>query len=206
VRYAFIREQEREFRVAAMCRVLEVGASGYYRWRGRKPAARAAENKRLMEKIKVAHADSRGIYGSPKIYRCLRRDGEAVNHKRVERLMREHDLRAKRVRKIKRTTDSRHMLPVAENVLARQFSAARPDEVWTSDITYVWTSSTFTHGSSSGGRSRRALRSGSLSRRSCKGKPGAGALCRRWFIPTAVASTRVRPSGGGSPPGAVGRA
>ena len=139
MKYAFIREHEREFHVAAMCRVLEVGASGYYGWRGRKPSARAEENERLMEKIKAAHAGSRAIYGSPKIYRLLRRDGEAVNHKRVERLMREHDIRAKRVRKFKRTTDSRHTLPVADNTLARQFRAGRPDEVWTSDITYIRT-------------------------------------------------------------------
>ncbi len=122
-----------------MCRALEVSPAGYYRWRGRKPSARAEENERLMKQIKAAYAESRGNDGSPKIQRCLRRDGVAVNHKRVERLMRENGLRAKRVRKIKRTTDSRHTLPVAENVLARQFSAERPNEVWTSDITYVWT-------------------------------------------------------------------
>ena len=139
MRYAFIREHEGEFRVSAMCRALVVGASGYYRWRGRAPAARVAENERLVGKIEAAHAGSRGIYGSPKVYRQLRREGELVNHKRVERLMRENGLRAKRVKKSRRTTDSRHSLPVAENVLARQFSAARPDEVWTSDITYVWT-------------------------------------------------------------------
>jgi putative transposase len=69
----------------------------------------------------------------------LRRDGEVVNHKRVERLMREAGIRAKRARKYKRATDSRHSLPVAENVLAREFTVARPNEVWTSDITYVWT-------------------------------------------------------------------
>jgi len=123
-----------------MCRALEVSPAGYYRWRGRKPSQRAAENERLVEKIKAAHAESRGNYGSPKIHRKLRQTGEVVNHKRVERLMREADIRAKRVRKSKRTTDSRHCLPVAENVLARQFSAGRPDEVWASDITYVWTS------------------------------------------------------------------
>ncbi len=139
MKYAFIREHEWEFRVSAMCRALEVGASGYYRWRGRKPSARAAGNERLVGKIGAAHADSRGIYGSPKVYRQLRREGERVNHKRVERLMRENGLRAKRAKKSKRTTDSRHDLPVAENVLARQFRAARPDEVWASDITYVWT-------------------------------------------------------------------
>lgn len=139
MKYAFIRQHEREFRVSAMGRALEVGASGYYRWRGRKPSRRAAENERLLEKIRSAHADSRGIYGSPKVYRQLRRSGKRVNHKRGERLMRDHSLRAKRAKKRQQTTDSRHDLPVAENVLGRQFRAARPDEVWTSDITYIWT-------------------------------------------------------------------
>jgi putative transposase len=139
VRYAFFRELDEEFRFSAMCRALDVGASGYYRGRGRPPAARAADNERLVGKIEAAHAESRGIYGSPKVYRQLRREGELVNHKRVERLMRENGLRAKRVKKSKRTTDSRHNWPVAENVLARQFSPERPDEVWASDITYIWT-------------------------------------------------------------------
>jgi len=122
-----------------MCRALEVSSAGYYRWCGRKPSARATENERLAKKIKAAHTASRGLYGSPKIYRGLRREGEAVNHKRVSRLMKEHGIKAKRVKKSRRTTDSRHGLPVAENVLARNFKAERPDEVWTSDITYVWT-------------------------------------------------------------------
>ncbi len=134
-----MRDHRQEFRLSAMCRVLEVSPAGYYRWRGRKPSARAIENGRLVEKIKSAHVESRGIYGSPKIYRKLRREGEAVNHKRVERLMKEHGMKAKRVTKSMRTTDSRHSLPVAENVLARDFKAARPDLVWVSDITYVWT-------------------------------------------------------------------
>jgi len=134
-----MRDHEAEFRVAAMCRVLTVNPSGYYRWRGRKPSARATENRRLAEKIKATHAASRGTYGSPKMCRQLRRDGETLNHKRVERLMKAHGLRAKRVKKFRVTTDSRHNLPVADNVLARNFTATRPDEVWTSDITYIWT-------------------------------------------------------------------
>jgi transposase InsO family protein len=97
------------------------------------------ENERLVEKIKATHAESRSIYGSPKIYRKLRRDGERVNYKRVARLMKEHGLTARRVKKIKRTTDSRHSLPVADNVLARDFKVPRPDAVWVSDITYIWT-------------------------------------------------------------------
>lgn len=122
-----------------MCRALEVSPAGYYRWRTRKPSQREKENERLVEQIRSAHVESRGIYGSPKIYRKLRREGEAVNHKRVARLVRENGIKAKRVKKSRRTTDSRHGLPVTENVLARQFRATRPDEVWTSDITYVWT-------------------------------------------------------------------
>ncbi len=134
-----MREHEREFHLSAMCRTLEVSPAGYYRWRSRKPSARDQENERLVARIKATHVASRGIYGSPKIYRKLRREGETVNHKRVARLMKAECLKAKRVRKSKRTTDSRHSLPVADNVLARVFTATRPDEVWTSDITYIWT-------------------------------------------------------------------
>lgn len=109
-----------------MCRALEVGASSYYGWRSRQPSAREKENERLLEKIKVAHANSRGIYGSPKVYRCLRREGEVINHKRVARLMRENAIRARRVRKRKRTTDSRHSLPVAENSVGAQLHGLAP--------------------------------------------------------------------------------
>ncbi len=122
-----------------MCRALEVSPAGYYRWRVRMPGARATQNQQLVEKIKAAHGASRSTYGSPKIYRKLRQQGEQVNHKRVARLMKEHGIRAKRVKKFTQTTDSRHSLPVCENVLGRDFRVARPNEVWTSDITYIWT-------------------------------------------------------------------
>lgn len=134
-----MRNHDREFSIVAMCRVLEVIASGYYAWRGRTSSPRAEENARLLERITAAHAASRGTYGSPKIYQTLRRAGETINHKRVARLMKAHGITAKRVKKCTRTTDSRHALPVAENVLARNFAVSRPDAVWTSDITYIWT-------------------------------------------------------------------
>jgi putative transposase len=134
-----MRDHQAEFRLSAMCRALEVSAAGYYRWRARKPSVREKENERLVGQIKAAHAESRGTYGSPKRHQKLRRDGEQVSRKRVARLMKEHGLAARRVKKFKQTTDSRHSLPVAENILARNFKATRPDAVWTSDITYVWT-------------------------------------------------------------------
>jgi putative transposase len=94
----------------------------------------------LPERITAIHDESRRTHGSAKVYQKLRRDGARVNHKRDERLMREHELRAKRVKKFRQTTtDSHHSLAVAENVLGRNFSVARPDEVWTTDITDIWT-------------------------------------------------------------------
>jgi putative transposase len=122
-----------------MCRVLEVSASGYYRWRNRLQSDRVQENDRLIEKIRLIHRESRNNYGSPKVHRRLRQEGELCNHKRVERLMRENSIRAKRVKKFKMTTNSRHSEPVAENVLGRAFKVSEPDLVWVSDITYIWT-------------------------------------------------------------------
>jgi len=121
-----MRDHRQEFRLSAMCRALEVSRAGYYAWRARQPSAREKENERLVEQIKAAHAESRGQYGSPKVYRKLRRDGERVSRKRVARLMKEHGITARRVKKSRRTTDSRHSLPVAENILARNFRGDAP--------------------------------------------------------------------------------
>ena len=99
-----MRDHRKEFRLSAMCRALEVSAADYYAWRARKPSARERENERLVEQIKATHAESRGQYGSPKVYRKLRRDGERVSRKQVARLMKEHGIAAKRVKKSKRTT------------------------------------------------------------------------------------------------------
>lgn len=122
-----------------MCRVLEVSRSGYYRWRSHPRSKRAQENDQLLGKIQALHSDSRQNYGSPKIYRRLRQQGEDCNHKRVERLMREKGIRAKRVKKFKVTTNSRHSQPVADNILDRGFTVSEPNKAWVSDITYVWT-------------------------------------------------------------------
>jgi putative transposase len=139
VKYGFMREHKQQFSIAAMCRVLEVSVSGYYSWLKRPKSKRAQENDALLGKIQTLHKASRYNYGSPKIYRSLREDGEACNHKRVERLMRDNGMRAKRVKKYKVTTNSRHSEPVAENLLDREFKVSEPDKVWVSDITYLWT-------------------------------------------------------------------
>ena len=93
----------------------------------------------MLQEIRQVHEQSRRNYGSPKVCQTLRANGEACNHKRVERLMRENGIRAKRARKFKATTNSKHNQPVAENVLARQFTVEEPNKVWCGDITYIWT-------------------------------------------------------------------
>ena len=120
-----------------MCRVLVVSRSGYYEWRNRPESARASANEELLAKIKKVHKDSRKTYGVDRIYGQLIADGETCGRNRVARLMRNEGIRSKRIKKYKATTDSKHNHPVAENLLDRDFSVERPDQVWLSDITYV---------------------------------------------------------------------
>ena len=122
-----------------MCRVMEVSASGYYAWRRRPESRQRRENRRLLLKIKALYHESDATYGSPRIARRLRQQGERCSENRVARLMHRAGLRAATPRRWRRTTDSDHRLPVAENVLARSFRAQRPNERWSSDITYIWT-------------------------------------------------------------------
>jgi putative transposase len=90
-----------------------------------------------LGEIKSIHEESRGNYGSPRITKALKRKGIHHNHKTVEKVMKENGIKAKRKRRFKVTTDSKHNLPVAENVLNRRFQAAEQDQAWVSDITYI---------------------------------------------------------------------
>lgn len=137
MRYSFIREHRKQFRVAALCRVLKVSASGYFAWLGRPESTRRRANRALAAQIKVAHARSRKTYGRRRIHVQLQREGITCSRNRVARLMRAEGLCGLRRRKFKATTNSRHSFPVAPNLLARNFTAAAPDQVWVSDITYL---------------------------------------------------------------------
>ena len=122
-----------------MCRVLEVSRQGFYAWCRRGASRRKLDDVELAARIKAIHAASRGRYGSPRVHAQLRREGVRVGRKRVERLMRQQGLEARRKRKFRRTTDSDHDLPVAPNLLERNFETDGPNQVWVADITYVWT-------------------------------------------------------------------
>lgn len=123
-----------------MCGVLGVTRSGYYAWRKREPSQRDVANEQLLEKMREIHRESFETYGVPRIHAALRQQGHHVNKKRVERLMRLDGLagispRRKRVY----TTDSRHDLPIAANLLKQDFQAEAPNQKWVSDISYVAT-------------------------------------------------------------------
>jgi transposase InsO family protein len=139
VKFAFIDAEKANYPVDFMCRQLGVSRSGFYAARRREPSARKRDEARLVEEVKAVHAGSRGTYGSPRVHATLKAQGRATSRKRVARVMREHDLVARSRRRFRRTTDSRHTFPVAENVLGRAFTTTAPNEVWVTDITYVWT-------------------------------------------------------------------
>lgn len=128
------------YEVKTMARVLEVSVSGYYRWKKRPISERERSNATLVDRIRVIHADSKRRYGSPRVTRELRKSGEIVNEKRVSRLMRESEIRAKAGRKFRpQTTDSSHSNPVAPNLLEQCFESEVPGEILVGDITYIGT-------------------------------------------------------------------
>ena len=140
MKYAWIDTHRAEFALTELCEVLEVSVSGYRAWkRGGTPDRQGLTDAQLLALIQSIHAELKGAYGSPRMVRELRARGFPVSKARVERLMREHGLRGRHKRRYKATTDSKHSLPVAENLLQRDFTPSGPNEVWTSDITYLWT-------------------------------------------------------------------
>jgi putative transposase len=139
MKYNFIMENRKEYRLGKMCKMLEVSRSGYHNYVRRKMSQRQLENQMLLERIRRIHHLSRGLYGSPKIYQELRKLGLNYNKKRIVRIMRINGIRAKTKRKYKRTTDSNHSYPVAGNILGQDFNTTVLNKVWVSDITYIWT-------------------------------------------------------------------
>ena len=139
MKYAFIDRHKSEYPIDFMCRVLRASRSSYYEWRKGGVSKRESIRQERLAEIKNIHAESRGTYGSPKIVRELKTRGKPANHKSVEKLMKDNNIRAKRSVKFKSTTDSNHKLPTAPNLLDREFTARKPNLVWVTDITYIAT-------------------------------------------------------------------
>lgn len=138
MRYRKIQELSGEHEVRDLCELLEVSRSGYYAWCKRVETVREVGNRLLVEQIKQVFKANRGRYGSPRITEALRQSGQKCNHKRVERLMRQEQLKGRTCRRRKvRTTNSEHDEPIAPNLLLDRPAPRRTDEVWVADITYV---------------------------------------------------------------------
>jgi len=133
----FIQEHRARHSVRTLCPLLGVSRSGYYAWRARPESERVREDRALLTRIEAIHRESREAYGAVKTWRSLRAQGVRCGRHRVARLRRQARIEAKRKRRFRLTTQSRHRFPVAPNVLDRRFAVAQPNRVWVGDITFI---------------------------------------------------------------------
>ena len=137
---AWIDEQRNDYALEAMCSVREISVSGYRSWkRGGTPDRTRLTEAQMLVRIRIIHEALKGAYGSPRMVKELRGRGVPASKERVERLRREHGMRARHNRRDTVTTDSTHNRPVAPNRLNRDVTPSAPNQTWTSDLTSLWT-------------------------------------------------------------------
>lgn len=118
-----------------MCRCLKVSRQGYYQWAGKD--FHDESDKVILAEIRDIMEKNRHLYGILKVTAELKNRGFLINHKRVERLMKENNIRSKKAKKFKKTTDSKHNFPASKDRVKRNFKVDSPNEAWVSDITYL---------------------------------------------------------------------
>tara|TARA_R110002073_G_scaffold133867_3_gene281351 strand:- start:173 stop:1033 length:861 start_codon:yes stop_codon:yes gene_type:complete len=139
MKFEFIHSHRTQFKVARMCRALDVSRSGYYDYCDRPQSQRSIRHEQLTTKIESIHTENHQIYGSPRIHGELQDLGEVVGQHTVAKLMQRADIQSKVHRRFVVTTDSRHNQPAAPNLLGRQFDADEPNQKWLSDVTGIET-------------------------------------------------------------------
>jgi len=132
-----MKEMRLRYPLPLMRRIMNVSASGYYAWIDRPPSKWSLQEARLELEIKAMDKRTRHTYGAERLQRELTEQGVQVGICRIKRIKRKLGIRCKQKRKFKATTDSKHSLPVVENILGKQFTVTAPNKVWVSDITYV---------------------------------------------------------------------
>ena len=132
-----MRKMRLHYPIALIGRILKVSTSGFYAWWDRPLSEWAQEEARLKVEIRAAHKRTRQTYGAERLQQDLAEHGIQVGICRIKRIRRKLGIRCKQKRKFKATTDSKHTLPIADNILGQQFKVAAPNKVWVSDITYV---------------------------------------------------------------------
>jgi transposase InsO family protein len=131
---------EYSYPVGTMCTIFDVSKSGYYAWCKRSPSPRKIESARLELTIKAAHERTRCTYGPKRLQEELADvDGVIIGRDKLKRIRKKLGVKCKQVKKFKATTNSKHKLPVADNLLEQKFTTVRPCEVWVTDITYIST-------------------------------------------------------------------
>lgn len=139
MKYRFIHAQAARYPVHRLCRMLGVQRSAYYDWRARPGQVVPEQELALRRQMKAFFKASRGSLGSRTMTRKLCEAGFVIGRERTRRLMKALNLKVKQKRTYKATTDSKHTLPVAENVLDRRFNPTGPNQAWGTDITCLWT-------------------------------------------------------------------
>lgn len=141
MKYAFMQQHSGSFRVSAMCRVLAASRSGFYAWRQRQdhPSPQQRSQEQLDRRVAEAFEAGKKRSGAPRLTLDLQEKGQHYNRKTVAASLKRQGLRAKAARKFKATTNSKHNLPVAPNLLQQDFTASAPNQKWVGDITYLWT-------------------------------------------------------------------
>jgi putative transposase len=135
--FSFIEQHKNVWPVSRMCDTLSVSPQGFYAWRARTTSEQQQRRDTLLVEIRAVHAEAKQRYGSPRIHAQLKAQGVGCCVNTVAKLMHDNGIRAKTARKFRNTTDSNHRLPVADNVLDRQFDPKSPNQVWLGDITYI---------------------------------------------------------------------
>jgi transposase InsO family protein len=139
MKYQFIENHRSSFAVERMCRALRISKSGYYAWRTRPKSKRDLANEKLDHHIRITYEQNKGRCGSPRITEALKDQSIDCSENRVAARMRKNNIKAKTKKRFKVTTHSKHKHPIAANLLDQNFTAQYPNQVWASDITYLWT-------------------------------------------------------------------
>lgn len=135
----FIDKHVCEYPLRLLCKVAKLSRSGFYAWKRRSPTQQQRANAELLDTVRAIHKASRGTYGRPRLLRALRNRGYECSSERLRRLMLRDGIASKHRRKYRATTNSKHKMPVAENLLKRDFTAESVDRVWVADTTFIAT-------------------------------------------------------------------
>lgn len=135
----FVHKHVRDYPLRLLCKVAKVSRSGYYAWKSRSPTQQQRANAELLDTVRAIHKASRGTYGRPRLLRALRHAGMECSSERLRRLMLKNGITSKHRRKYRATTNSKHKMAVAENLLKRDFTADDANHVWVADTTFIAT-------------------------------------------------------------------